>query len=368
MLDIQPRLINTKGTTKVRLVGFGFVNAGDDLKTKLSHVTRGELKCQGGSCLQSAEYVDKNTIESSTFPQSSVFFQDNMTENIHLNGMVIEASVTGGLGFTENGLEIWYYEQPDVIQLSVNGAPTNQQKTVLVKTDFKWNVNELGKIKQYGNFSCRFTSRDGKRQVTTKGRLETVPLGSVDETLKPTHIRCINPQWPMAEEVRLDVSLNGQDYYGDFTFTFYEAIDLYRIAPMAGPNEGHTRVKLLGSGFNSPTSKEEVHVRWGIVQTEKLLKEQIMEYIWNENDFISNTMVPGSEVLMAYKKEAYNVNKVDAALTDKQKLRTIVTKSPRLPNWTHTHGGPMYMGVGEHFQINRTSYASLADENVNGTL
>jgi hypothetical protein len=24
--------------------------------------------------------------------------------------MVIEASVTGGLGFTENGLEIWYYD------------------------------------------------------------------------------------------------------------------------------------------------------------------------------------------------------------------------------------------------------------------
>jgi len=24
--------------------------------------------------------------------------------------MVIEASVTGGLGFTENGIEIWYYD------------------------------------------------------------------------------------------------------------------------------------------------------------------------------------------------------------------------------------------------------------------
>jgi hypothetical protein len=42
-----------------------------------------------------------------------------------MNGMVIEASVTGGLGFTENGLEIWYYDTPDVISLSVYGAPTN---------------------------------------------------------------------------------------------------------------------------------------------------------------------------------------------------------------------------------------------------
>jgi hypothetical protein len=286
VLDLQPRLISTRGTTRVRLVGFGFVNAGDDLKTVVSHVSRGALQCQGGSCVMNAEYVDKNTIESPTFPQSSVFFKDNTTENIKLNGMAIEASVTGGLGYTENGLEIWYYEQPDVISLSVNGAPTNQQKAVFVKTDFKWNVNELEKIKQYGNFSCRFTSRDGKRVAFTKGRLETLPLGTLDENAKPTHIRCQNPLWSVAEEVRLDVTLNGQEFYGDFTFTFYEGIDLYRVAPMAGPNEGKTRVKLFGAGFNSPTSKEDVHVRWGVVETTKLLKDQVLEYIWNENDYI----------------------------------------------------------------------------------
>jgi hypothetical protein len=36
---------------------------------------------------------------------------------------------------------------------------------------------------------------------------------------------------------------------------------------MAGPNEGNTRVKLFGSGFNS--QKEDVHVKWGVVETEK---------------------------------------------------------------------------------------------------
>lgn len=75
----------------------------------------------------------------------------------------------------------------------------------------------------------------------------------------------------------------------------------------------------------------------------------MLEYLWNENDYIQNTMVPGSEVLMAYKKESYNIYKVDAELSDKQKLKTVVTQSPRLPNWTKTHGGPLYMGVGEHF-------------------
>lgn len=152
----------------------------------------------------------------------------------------------------------------------------------------------------------------------------------------------------MAEEVKLEVSLNSQDYLGDFAFTFYDGIDLYRVAPMAGPNEGKTRVKLFGTGFQNSVSKEDVFVKWGIVETQKILKDQVLEYIWNENDFIQNTMVPGSEVLTAYKKETYSVKKVDHDLHEKDKLKTFVSQSPRLPNWTKTHGGPMYMAVGEH--------------------
>ena len=49
---------------------------------------------------------------------------------------------------------------------------------------------------------------------------------------------------------------------------------------MAGPNEGHTRVLLFGSGFAS--SKEDVFVKWGILYTEQLQKDQVMNYIWNE--------------------------------------------------------------------------------------
>jgi hypothetical protein len=46
-------------------------------------------------------------------------------DNIKQDGMVIESSVTGGSTFTENGIEIWYYETPDVISLNTNGAPIN---------------------------------------------------------------------------------------------------------------------------------------------------------------------------------------------------------------------------------------------------
>jgi hypothetical protein len=72
-------------------------------------------------------------------------------------------------------------------------------------------------------------------------------------------------------------------------------------------------------------------------------------------------MVDGSEVLQAYKKEAYNVDKYDFELTDSQKLKTYVDKAPRLANHNKTHGGPVYMSVGEEFVLNVTN--NTYDEN-----
>lgn len=103
-----------------------------------------------------ADYIDKSTIESGTYPQSSVYFSDNGT-NIQLDGMAIEASVVGN-AFTENNIEIWYYDQPEYQSLNLYGTPANQEKPIFTKTNFKWNVNEVDKFAKYGNFSCRFTS------------------------------------------------------------------------------------------------------------------------------------------------------------------------------------------------------------------
>ena len=52
VLDVQPRLINVKGTTRCRLYGFGFVNStGTELKTKFGTVDEGDLQCTGGKCI-----------------------------------------------------------------------------------------------------------------------------------------------------------------------------------------------------------------------------------------------------------------------------------------------------------------------------
>lgn len=81
--------------------------------------------------------------------------------------------------------------------------------------------------------------------------MEIYPVGNHGEDELPTHVRCSSPLWKISETAKFDVSVNGQDYSGDFPFIFYDNLDLYRIAPMAGPNEGATKVKLYGSGFTS---------------------------------------------------------------------------------------------------------------------
>jgi hypothetical protein len=72
-------------------------------------------------------------------------------------------------------------------------------------------------------------------------------------------------------------------------------------------------------------------------------------------------MVEGSEILRAYKKEAYNVEKKDYELTDGDKLKTYEGHAPKLPNWTKTHGGPIYLAVGEHLTLNVTNYMYTED-------
>jgi hypothetical protein len=106
-----------------------------------------------------ADYIDKTTLETGTYSQVQVNYQRN-GENIRLNGMTVEASVYGNI-FTENNIEIWYYEDPLYEKLSENGSPRNLQRPIFAKTDFRWNSNDPEKLRKYGNFTCRFTSLDG---------------------------------------------------------------------------------------------------------------------------------------------------------------------------------------------------------------
>lgn len=67
---------------------------------------------------------------------------------------------------------------------------------------------------------------------------------------------------------------------------------------MSGPVNGSTSVKLFGTGFNQ--TKDDVHFRWGVLDTQLEKKRYVEDYIYYESEFIAHAMVNGSEVLEAY--------------------------------------------------------------------
>lgn len=85
VLDVQPRLIHVRGSTRVRLYGFGFVNSTTEsgeggLKTLFGTADQGPLTCNSKKCIKyDALFVDSKTIESPTFAQREVFYKDKTT-------------------------------------------------------------------------------------------------------------------------------------------------------------------------------------------------------------------------------------------------------------------------------------------------
>lgn len=46
---------------------------------------------------------------------------------------------------------------------------------------------------------------------------------------------------------------------------FTNNIEIYRLSPLCGPNEGGTDVHLIGTGF---LANEDLKVKWGVVSTD----------------------------------------------------------------------------------------------------
>lgn len=125
VLNAEPRLVSVEGTTKIRIKGFGFVNS-SETKSLISTPSTYTLLCNGKPCIKEATFIDKNTLETATFAQSVVNYKE--TEyNILWDPMYIDAAVYGNAvtDFTDNNVEIYYYEEPDYKELSTDETPAN---------------------------------------------------------------------------------------------------------------------------------------------------------------------------------------------------------------------------------------------------
>ena len=90
-------------------------------------------------------------------------------------------------------------------------------------------------------------------------------------------------------------------------------------------------------------------LKWGVLTTAVIEKEQVTEYIYYKTQF--ENMIEGCEEIKAYVYEAARFQRVDLPMYDGNTYHSIYMQTPKMWNWTKTHGGPYYVEVGHNLTI-----------------
>jgi len=195
----------------------------------------------------------------------------------------------------------------------------------LLDVDFK--SNDLGRLARLATPRCRFSA--GSKVQTTEGQLVGYPFSSNRDPNGINSIHCKTPRWRLdgesAEQATLDVSLNGQNYFGNFAFTFARELRLHRDVPMAGPNDStnKTRIRLVGQGYRLRTRVPSI--KWGLQSTEALSIAAVKDYTYSHDAFLDT--VPGKQALRAYETEAASFPRADTPMTDGGSYENITLSS-----------------------------------------
>ena len=214
---------------------------------------------------------------------------------------------------------------------------------MLVETEFYWDKNDYSRFTKFSNFTCRFTV--GDEVFVTAARMETMPFGSrydndelPDGQKKlPTHVLCASPRVKKAGQGKLDISPNGQDYTGNFKYSFTDQVDVYRLSPACGPKDATSKIQFIGTGFRD--NQENLEAKTGVLETENLLHREIKNINWNESTFLSQMLMTQGDMLQ-FKHAEYE-------LSEGQKLESIYIDIPQIPKLKQKFGGPNYVSMGE---------------------
>ena len=173
VLDAQPRLIATDGSTKVEIKGIGFVDS-NEAKAQYTNRTY-PIYCAGASanCVKPATFKDKNTLVTSTYAQADVLYKSN-DKSVLWDPIYIDATVTKDDEFTNNNVEVFYYQDPVLSTANIIESPANIQSQVLIFADFK--KNNMQRLVRYANPKCRFTSASGNKVRETEGKIIAYPF------------------------------------------------------------------------------------------------------------------------------------------------------------------------------------------------
>jgi hypothetical protein len=134
VLDASPKVLSQDGSTKVQIKGIGFVDSGQ-CKAVYDNRTN-QLYCGSNQCIKSATFVDKNTLNTTSFPQNEVKYYSG--SGVGIDPMYIDALVWGDQ-FTKNQVEVHYYDEPALRSANIAESPANLQSQLLLTVDFKSN-------------------------------------------------------------------------------------------------------------------------------------------------------------------------------------------------------------------------------------
>lgn len=279
--------------------------------------------------------------------------------NIGEDAFTVEVAVYNKT-FTHNNIAVWYIYDPWFKSISRKSTPINLSLPILVDTDFYWNKNDYDKFHKYSNFTCRFTI-NGDAHVT-QGRMETMPFGSryendeveKDKMILPTHVLCASPRVETPGTGKMEVSINGYDYSGNFTYSFTPPVDVYRIAPGCGPTDKDTRVALVGTGLSD--NKDTAIQKTGVYETTELKSVEVKNLAWNEADFLASMLMTSQDLLTFDYK--------DKALAQGQTLQSVYLNIQKLPELKQVHGGMNSITIGEEidFTTEKTSGRRMLED------
>ena len=280
-----------------------------------------------------------------SLPQSVVKYEDGTT--IGVDGFTVDVSVYGGV-FTDNKIEVYYIYDPEYLTINRQSVPRNLQVPLLIETNFHWDNNNPEHFFKYANFTCKSTV-DGEVKIT-QGRMESLPIGTSygdgEKTVLPTHIICPSAKMSKSGLGKIQISPNGFDYTTEgFTFEYTDPTDIFRIAPQSGPKEFESRVKLIGGGIKQ--SKETVYAKIGNFDLEPIAKDQIIEKLWNQVDYLSSMLMKTDDLRM--------FRAVQTKLTEGQSVQTVWSRTPNAPNPTKTPGGPVFVTAGQVIKLDIVS-------------
>ena len=354
VIDVNPKLIPIQGGTNLTMTGFGFVDSEEGIKSKFGSKDKGEFGCGTGTpCIKAATFIDKNTVRAVSEPQEAMNYASGNHTNIGQAPFTVEASVFGSQ-FTENQIEVYYIFEPDFESINRNSVPRNLQVPIIAKTNFHWDKNSYEMFLFNANWTCRYTIGEENPEVMiTQGRMETMPLGSqyledIEKPL-PSHVICPSPKWIKKGKGVLEISVNGVDYLGNFfPFESTEPADIDRVVPLSGPKHMKSSMKVIGTGMKQ--SGDPLAIRTGNYALEPVRKDQIVEYIWSQTEYLSSMLMTPADLrqFRIVERTLHDGDSLDALMVTAEKA-AINMLEMNVNN--ATHGGPVFMGLGEGIDL-----------------